>query len=73
MAEEELRGRSMVPEVHDFSVRALGDAVLLTYRTVERELKGEEFHTLRSSIWKLIAGRWQIIFHQGTPTSPGRC
>ncbi len=25
-------------------------------------------HTLRSSVWKLIDGNWQMAFHQGTPT-----
>ena len=32
-----------------------------------RELEeGSLQHVLRSSIWKLIDGRWQMVFHQGT-------
>jgi hypothetical protein len=54
----------------DLSVRSLAaDLTLVTYRAVSRDLaSGNEWHSLRSSVWKLIDGRWQIIFHQGTPT-----
>jgi hypothetical protein len=41
------------------------DVVLATYRVVDETRKQ---HTLRSSIWKLKDGRWQMVFHQGTPT-----
>lgn len=44
------------------------DAVLLTYRTWRRQADGSERHVLRSSIWKHDGGRWQPLFHQGTPT-----
>jgi hypothetical protein len=54
----------------DLSVRSLAaDLMLVTYRAVGRDLaSGNEWHSLRSSIWKLTHGRWQIVFHQGTPT-----
>lgn len=45
--------------------------VLLTYRTV---CIGEDgavaAHTLRSSLWQRSGDRWQMRFHQGTPTTP---
>ncbi len=48
--------------VHDFVCRALcSEAALVTYRS--RSERGE---TLRSSVWVYRAGRWQMLFHQGT-------
>ena len=53
----------------DFVLRPLADdVVLLTYRSFRLAEGKEDDHTLRSSIWKFISGRWQMIFHQGTPT-----
>jgi hypothetical protein len=54
----------------DLSVRSLAaDVMLVTYRAVGRDLaSGKEWYSLRSSIWKLTDGRWQVFFHQGTPT-----
>jgi hypothetical protein len=54
----------------DLSVRSLAaDLTLVTYRAVGRDpASGNEWHSLRSSVWKLTDGRWQMIFHQGTPT-----
>jgi hypothetical protein len=53
----------------DFVLRPLADdVVLLTYRSFRHAEGQEDHHTLRSSIWKLISGRWQMVFHQGTPT-----
>lgn len=50
----------------DFEIYPLSeDAVLATYR-VRDETRMQ--NTLRSSIWKLIDGRWQMFFHQGTLT-----
>ena len=46
------------------------DAALLTYRTWRRQADGSERHVLRSSIWKHDGRRWQMLFHQGTPTRP---
>jgi hypothetical protein len=50
------------------SVLAPG-VVLATYRLAWSE-GGYEApkQSLRSSIWKLIEGRWQMVFHQGTPS-----
>ena len=54
----------------DLSVRSLAaDVTLVTYRAVGRDpANGNEWHSLRSSVWKLTDGRWQMIFHQGTAT-----
>lgn len=45
------------------------DVALVTYRAYR---SGGENHrgtaSLRSSIWKLNQGQWQIVFHQGTPS-----
>jgi len=66
LAQEHPMERSLT----DLSVRSLAaDVTLVTYRAVGRDLaSGNEWHSLRSSVWKLTDGRWQIIFHQGTPT-----
>jgi hypothetical protein len=46
---------------------------LVAYRTVSRiSTTGEQRRTLRSSIWKRIDGRWQMIFHQGTAMGRSR-
>jgi hypothetical protein len=68
LQEEEAVERTM----SDFSVRRLAQGVaLVTYRSTRRDPEGgKDVHSLRSSIWKLIDGRWQMIFHQGTPTRP---
>ena len=58
----------------DLSVRSLAaDVTLVTYCAVARDpASGNEWHSLRSSVWKLTDGRWQMIFHQGTPTRAPR-
>ncbi|HUW84615.1 MAG TPA: DUF4440 domain-containing protein [Phycisphaerae bacterium] len=55
----------------DFKATLLAPGVALaTYRAVKHdEPKAEMKHSLRSSIWKLLDGRWQVVFHQGTPTA----
>jgi len=54
----------------DFSARQLAPGVILvTYRTVRSGPGAPAGTKLRSSIWKLLAGRWQMVFHQGTPGS----
>ncbi len=52
----------------DFNTSALAPGlVLVTYRAVRQGGTGEPpIYSLRSSIWKLIDGRWQMVFHQGT-------
>jgi hypothetical protein len=48
------------------SILARG-VILVTYRAIRQSAcDGETTHSLRSSIWKLIDGRWQMVFHQGT-------
>jgi hypothetical protein len=58
--------------MRDVTTRLLSESVVLvTYRSVRRDpVSSKEWHALRSSVWKLIDGRWQMIFHQGTPTQP---
>lgn len=62
---------ALVPplEVSDFAVTALSNGVVLVTYKSTRLLTGEHksLETLRSSIWKRIDDRWQMIFHQGTP------
>jgi hypothetical protein len=52
----------------DFRTCILAPAVVLvTYRAVRQGTSDEQpIYSLRSSIWKLIDGRWQMLFHQGT-------
>lgn len=53
----------------DFTLRPLAAGVLLlTYRSFRLTNGTEHRYTLRSSIWKFIDGRWQMAFHQGTPS-----
>jgi hypothetical protein len=46
------------------------DIILVTYCAVKKEISGQNAYSLRSSVWKLVENRWQMIFHQGTPTVP---
>ena len=67
LADESSAEAALVPEVHHFAVQSLApDTVLVTYQTSRRAEGTTERATLRSSIWKLIDGRWQMLFHQGT-------
>ena len=52
--------------LHNYEIYPLADGVVLaTYFIVDTT---RNRNTLRSSIWKLIDGRWQLYFHQGTIT-----
>ncbi len=68
-------GLPHAPIIHmtlkDFQAKSLSpDVVLTTFRVVKQnEARTEMDHSLRSSIWKFIDGRWQMVFHQGTPTT----
>jgi hypothetical protein len=55
--------------LNDFKALPLGpDVVLTTYRAVRYGAPGEQpVYSLRSSVWRMLDGRWQIVFHQGTP------
>lgn len=53
-------------ELYDFSIKQLSEELILsTYRLNYVETNQ---HSLRSSIWKYSHARWQMLFHQGTPT-----
>ena len=61
---------SAAPAVANFAVRQLAPGIVLaTYRTVHRDPSGTiTRQSLRSSVWREVNGRWQLEFHQGTPT-----
>jgi hypothetical protein len=51
--------------------RLAADIVLTTWVGVRSDETGQPTkYSLRSSVWKRTDGRWQIVFHQGTPCSP---
>jgi hypothetical protein len=52
----------------EFKSTMLSDNIaLVTYRASRGASSGERpVHTLRSSIWRLNDGWWQMVFHQGT-------
>lgn len=50
----------------EHALRALGaDTYLMTYRLSQ----GERI-SRRSTVWRRLNGRWQILYHQGTLISP---
>ncbi|HEU5140715.1 MAG TPA: nuclear transport factor 2 family protein [Bacillales bacterium] len=54
----------------NFEVKLLTPGVALTrYRVERHQSEGQLLCSLRSAVWKLIEGRWQMVFHQGTPTT----
>ena len=60
--------------IRAFRARMLSsDVILSTYSVVSRDSMGaDKKGSLRSSIWKSLNGRWQILFHQGTWVDAGR-
>lgn len=48
----------------DFEVTSLAPGAALTRYRIESPIQ----HSLRSTVWKKINDRWQMVFHQGTPT-----
>ena len=54
----------------EFQVKCLApDLALVTYRGNCRIPGSDEMaHSLRSSIWRNRDGRWEVVFHQGTPS-----
>jgi hypothetical protein len=58
-------------EMFDFQAVLLSsDVALATYRAEFAACEGKPAkRSLRSSIWRFRKGRWQMIFHQGTPIS----
>lgn len=51
-------------QLTDFEIHPMSDEVILTTYRIYNELTGH--HSLRSSLWKLVDGRWKMHFHQGT-------
>jgi len=50
-----------------FAVTMLADDIgLVTYRATRSTGRGRSTKSLRSSIWRLREGDWQMVFHQGT-------
>lgn len=58
-------------EILDFHMKLLSkEYILATYKVIKHNGADEDKkYSLRSSIWKLIEGKWKIIFHQGTCAS----
>lgn len=54
--------------LYDFEFHLVSQEVALTTYRVRDETRKQD--SLRSSIWKLIDGRWQMFFHQGTIIKP---
>jgi hypothetical protein len=54
----------------EFQVKSLApDVALVTYRGHCRFSESDKVsHSLRSSIWRNRDGRWEVVFHQGTPS-----
>lgn len=57
-----------LPEMHDFTVKAIeADYILVLYLCVRRSNGAKpDKTTIRSSIWRRSNGRWMMLFHQGT-------
>jgi hypothetical protein len=54
--------------ITDFKAVPLApDMALVTYRATYNIDREPSKYSLRSSIWNLTGGRWQMLFHQGTP------
>ena len=56
--------------LEEFDVKQLApDLALVTYRGNCRLVDSDKIsRSLRSSIWRNRDGRWQVLFHQGTPS-----
>ncbi|SFN06564.1 hypothetical protein SAMN05192571_11434 [Pleomorphomonas diazotrophica] len=71
LAGEPAAEAALIPDVLDFAACPIApDVVLVTYRSSRRPDGAAARTTLRSSIWKLTDGRWQMLFHQGTVVPP---
>lgn len=57
--------------IHDFEIKELSENVVLATYQTDKTVQDQETPTrsLRSSIWRKVNGRWQMVFHQGTPKS----
>ena len=71
LAEEQRPGPAVVAIASGFRLNLLAEGVaLVTYQTERRPADGPVTRSRRSSIWKQMEGRWQMLFHQGTPVPP---
>lgn len=69
LAAEHRAGSADRQAITDFRTHWIGaDVVQALYRIVRTSPNGTVAHSLRSSLWRMIDGRWQMTFHQGTPT-----
>ncbi len=57
-------------EITEFKIKMLSDdCILAMYKLIKHdEISESKKYSLRSSIWKLINGKWKMFFHQGTCT-----
>ncbi len=64
LSEEQARQHEFQPiEVHDLEGRRLQDGLIQVFWVSHRGSR----RARRTSIWQHRAGRWQQVFHQGTP------
>lgn len=68
LAQETPTDNALQLTTYDYAIHPISaDAVLLTYRSISKSPAGGTPRlVLRSSIWRLKEGRWQMVFHQGT-------
>lgn len=53
--------------ISEFRVQSVGaDAALVTYRATRNTPDGPPAISMRSSLWVVRDGHWQMLFHQGT-------
>ena len=67
---QELQSESTLRRVtlSDFQCSMLSDVLaLVTYQTVRTTPEAPLLAAWRSSLWVFRDGRWQVLFHQGTP------
>lgn len=60
-------------EASGFRVRFLAQHVALVTYVALRSGSHHSSSSLRSSLWEQLDGRWQLVFHQGTPTEQRPC
>lgn len=69
---DEFSGQPQLDRIwsQEFQAELLTEGLaLLTYKSAHITAEGKlERHTIRSSLWQFTEHRWQMLFHQGTPT-----
>ncbi|TYB30327.1 MAG: DUF4440 domain-containing protein [Candidatus Mcinerneyibacterium aminivorans] len=61
------RGKTNIKmEIKDFKIKILEKNIVQSRFSLIKYKNNNEEYSLRSSIWKNIDGRWQMVFHQGT-------